>query len=186
MPFYKCLFESFFLPFTVTVFQTLEIPFFRLFFFGYCILYLPSPIWLIALIKDHLRLSLFDNLDKYFSYNLFVKLPYYLLGHIFYNTPSLLSFCLLCQTFYYLFGQILCSMLCQSFTIQSNISWANILSSAKSASLETYCLKSLPKDSLQLQLASFFAISLASESEEMSEEMSIFSITINCTIFDGC
>ena len=88
----KCLFESFFLPFTVTVFQTLEIPFFRLFFFGYCILYLPSPIWLIALIKDHLRLSLFDNLDKYFSYNLFVKLSYYLLGHIFYNTPSHLVF----------------------------------------------------------------------------------------------
>ena len=100
MPFYKCLFESFFLPFTVTVFQTLEIPFFRLFFFGYCILYLPSPIWLIALIKDHLRLSLFDNLDKYFSYNLFVKLSYYLLGHIFYNTPSLLSYCLLCQIFH--------------------------------------------------------------------------------------
>ena len=83
--------------------------------FGYCILYLPSPIWLIALIKDHLRLPLFDNLDKYFSYNLFVKLSYNLLGHIFYNTPSLLSYCLLCQIFHYLLGQIFCSMLCQMF-----------------------------------------------------------------------
>ena len=82
---------------------------------GYRILYLPSPIWLIALIKDHLRLSLFDNLDKYFSYNLFVKLSYNLLGHIFYNTPSLLSYCLLCQIYHYLLGQIFCSMHCQMF-----------------------------------------------------------------------
>ena len=88
---------------------------FRAILVWYYILYLPSPIWLIALIKDHLRLSLFDNLDKYFSYNLFVKLPYYLLGHIFYNTPSLLSYCLLCQIYHYLLGQIFCSMLCQMF-----------------------------------------------------------------------